>query len=110
MNLAAYQEWKATYWASDPDGVNTAEMLHVLFSMDERVAFLAQQKPTPIETYATLGDKPMNTANAADDTALSAAYETLRIAFYESVKGNISGVVAYVDGLIRNAQKDKAER
>ena len=115
MNLAAYQEWKATYWASDPDGVNTAELLHSLFSMDERVAFLAQHKYLPrslkadIETYAALGSKPMNTANAADATALSAAYETLRIAFDEAVKANIGGVVAYVDDLIRNARKDTAQ-
>lgn len=115
MNLAAYQEWKATYWASDPDGVNTAELLHMLFSMDERIAFISQYKylagslKANIETYATLGSKPMNTANAADDTALSAAYETLRIAFKEAVKGNIGGVVAYVDGLIHTARKDKEQ-
>ena len=115
MNLAAYQEWKATYWASDPDGVNTAEMLHVLFSMDERIAFISQHKylagslKADIETYATLGSKPMRELSPTETYESNAAYESLRIAFDEAVKANIGGVVAYVDGLIHTARKDKEQ-
>ena len=115
-NLAAYQEWKATYWANDPNGKPTAEMLRALFFMEEKVAFISQHKQLAgshkreLMLFATLGYKPASALSHADCAAFDQAYESLRIAFDESVKADIGGVVEYVDGLIRNAQKDKAER
>ena len=115
-NLAAYQEWKATYFTRDPNGQPTAEMLNALFFMEEKVAFISQHKylagshKRELMLFNTLGYKSKAALSHADCAAFDQAYESLRIAFDESVKGNIGGVVAYVDGLIRNAQKDKAER
>ena len=115
-NLAAYQEWKATYFTRDPNGQPTAEMLHALFLMDEKVAFIGQHKylagshERELMLFATLGYKPASALSHAEYAAFDQAYGSLRIAFYESIKANIGGVVAYVDGLICNAQKDKAER
>ena len=115
-NTTEYQEWKATYFANDPNGQPTAEMLRALFLMDEKVAFISQHKylagshKRELMLFATLGCKPAAALSHAEYAAFDQSCGSLRIAFDESLKGNISGVVAYVDGLIRNAQKDKAER
>ena len=79
-NLAAYQEWKTTYWASDPNGQPTAEMLNALFFMEEKVAFISQHKQLAgshereLVLFNTLGYKPKAALSHADCAAFDQAY------------------------------------
>ena len=115
INAANYQKWKATYWANDPNGQFTAEMLHALVLPNEQAAFLAQHRrlagslKREFATLNALGSKPYTALSAAEYAAFNAACETLQRAFYGAVQANIADVVEYVDGLIRTAHKDTVQ-